>query len=262
MKRYLSIYKSFFRFSFSNFTAFRANAINNIIATSAWGAFQFIWIQLLTIRTQSAFGWTRDELVILAILYIIIIGVFHFFFTRNFDRFSRIIDQGELDFLLLKPIDSQFIATCLILNFPNLIRVLLGTILLMVYLSVRHISLPLIGIMGFFVFVVFGVILLYSLWLFYSSILIWFPRLTNIIEFLYTINGMGRYPTEMIEGLRNILVLFLLPFSIAIATPAKILVRGTLQGDGWMLMAISLGMFILSRFWWKFALRFYTSASS
>ena len=262
MRKYLTIYRSFFKFSFMNFTTFRAYAVNSIMATVGWGAFQFIWIQLLTVRTKSAFGWSRDELVILAILYIIVIGIFHFLFTRNFDRFTTIIDRGELDFLLLKPVDSQFIATCFWINYSNLIRTFLGIVLLITYLHIRQITLPLMGIAGFLVFIVFGIMLLYSLWLFYCTLLIWFPRLTNVIDFLYTINGMARYPTEMIEGIRNFIVLFLLPFSISISTPVKVLVRGTLQGEVAGLIVLSIGMFVFTRFFWKFALRHYTSASS
>lgn len=262
MKRYWQIYKSFFRFSFSNFVTFRAYAINSIVSTVGWGAFQFIWIQLLTAQTKSAFGWSKDELVILAILYIVIIGIFHFLFTRNFDRFSTIIDRGELDFLLLKPVDSQFMATCFFLNFSNLLRSALGIGLLIVYVNYRHIMITAVGVAGFVVFALFGIMLLYSLWLFYSTILIWFPRLTNIIDFLYTINGIARYPVEMIMELRNFLILFLLPFAITIATPAKVLVRGALEGEVWGLLAISIAMFAFTRSLWKFALRHYTSASS
>lgn len=242
--------------------AYRAYAINSIASTVGWGAFQFIWIQLLTIQTKSAFGWSKDELVILAILYVIVIGIFHFLFTRNFDRFSTTIDRGELDFLLLKPIDSQFTATCFFISYPNLLRSILGVILLVVYLNLRHIVLPLHGIVGFFVFIGFGIVLLYSLWLFYTTLLIWFPRLTNIIDFLYTINGMARYPTRMIQEMRNFIIIFLLPFSLTIASPVRVLVRGTLQGDVFGLVALSCGMFVFTRFFWKFALRHYTSASS
>lgn len=262
MKRYWRIYKAFFRFSFSNFVTFRAYAVNSMVSTIGWGAFQFIWVNLLTAQTKSAFGWSKDELVILAILYIIVIGIFHFLFTKNFDRFTTIIDRGELDFLLLKPVDSQFIATTFFLNFSNLMRSLLGIGLLIFYVNMRHIALSPGGIAGFIVFIIFGIALLYSLWLFYTTLLIWFPRLTNIIDFLYTINGMARYPAEMIEGMRNFLVLFLLPFSVTIATPAKVLVRGALEGDVWLLLALSSAMFAFTRAMWQYALRHYSSASS
>lgn len=261
-KRYINLYKELLRFSFKNFLVFRAHFINSIIATVGWGAFQFIWIQLLTFRTRSAFGWSRDELVILAIAYIIMMGIFHFLFSHNMSRLSRIIDKGELDFLLLKPIDSQFLVSFYIQNYPNLIRVLLGVLLLFVYLHATHLTFSLIGWMGFLCFICFGVVLLYALWMFYSTFLIWFPRLTNIIDFLFTINGMARYPSEMMKKLNMGILLFVIPFSLSVATPVKILVRGTFDSDVIYLMVISIGMLVVSRLFWLFALRHYTSASS
>lgn len=262
MKRYIDLYKALLRFSFLRFTTYRALFINSMIATVGWGFFQIIWVNLLTIRTKSAFGWSKNELIILAILYVIIIGLFHFFFTGNFERFSHIIDKGELDFILLKPIDSQFMVTNYLQRFPNLVRVALGVLFLFVYLFITNTHIALIGWIGFSVFIIFGIVLLYSLWMIYCTLLIWFPRLTNLIEFLYTINGMSRYPIEMMYEVKNFILLFILPFSIAIATPAKVLVRATLNGEVVGLVFLSVGLFIASRIFWKYALRHYTSASS
>jgi len=262
MKRYLSLYRAFFKFSVMNFTVFRANLINGIVSTVGWGIFQLIWIRLLTIRTQSAFGWSKNELTILALMYVIVIGVFHFLFTRNFDRFSRIIDRGELDFMLLKPVNPQFYATCFIFSLPNLARVFIGSIFLVLFMILTKTTITLAGMAFFLVLSLFGIILLYSLWLSYSTLLIWFPRLTNIIDFLYTINGMARYPVEMLKGLQYFLLFFVLPFALTISTPAKVFLRGGLDQDTVILIVFSLGLFFISNQFFKFALRHYTSASS
>lgn len=262
MKRYIELYKALLHFSFLRFTTYRALFINSMIATVGWGFFQIIWINLLTVRTRSAFGWSKNELIILAILYVIIIGFFHFFFTGNFERFSHIIDKGELDFILLKPIDSQFMVTNYLQRFPNLVRVALGILFLFVYLFISNTHVAPAGWVGFCVFIIFGIVLLYSLWLMYCTLLIWFPRISNLIDFLYTINGMSRYPTEMMYEVKNFILLFILPFSIALATPAKVLVRGTLNGEVAGLVFLSISLFIAARIFWKFALRHYTSASS
>jgi ABC-2 type transport system permease protein len=262
MKRYLSLYKTFLRFSFMNFTVFRANLINGTVATLGWGVFQLISIRILTVRTQSAFGWSRDELSVLALSYTTIIGVFHFLFTRNFDRFSRIIDRGELDFILLRPVDPQFMTTCFIQNIPNLIRVFMGIILLAAFTIFAQITVTLFQMAGFAALSIFGVALLYSLWLMLTTFLVWFPRLTNIIDFLYTVNGMARYPSEMILEARNYLLLFILPFAITVATPAKALIKHVSITEIATLLTTSLIMLFLSRAFWKYALRHYTSASS
>lgn len=262
LKRYVNLYRAFLRFSFHQFVIYRAHFVNSTISTVGWGIFQIIWISLLTVRTKSAFGWSKNELMILAILYVIIIGLLHFFFTGNFERLSRLIDRGELDFVLLKPVDSQFMVTNFLQRYANLVRVVLGILFLFFYIHITHTTITTAGWIGFMVFVIFGIALLYSLWLIYSSLLIWFPRLTNITDFLFTINGMSRYPVEMIREANVFILFFILPFSIAVATPAQILVRGTLNGDVLTLTILSVVLFIFSRKFWYYALRHYTSASS
>ena len=98
--------------------------------------------------------------------------------------------------------------------------------------------------------------------MFYSTFLIWFPRLTNIIDFLFTINGMARYPSEMMKKLSPGILLFVLPFTLSVATPVKVLVRGSFDADILYLIIISIGMFVISRLFWLYALQHYTSASS
>ena len=98
--------------------------------------------------------------------------------------------------------------------------------------------------------------------MFYCTFLIWFPRLTNIIDFLFTIDGMARYPSEMIKKLNPIILFFILPFTLSVATPVKVLVRGSFDGDIIYLIIISVGMSVVSRLFWLYALRHYTSASS
>jgi ABC-2 type transport system permease protein len=262
MKRYIHLYKALLRFSFLRFATYRALFINSLVATVGWGFFQIAWIHLLTVRTRSAFGWTKNELIILAILYVIIAGVFHFFFTGNFERFSHLINKGELDFILLKPVDSQYLVTNFLQRIPNLIRVALGVCFLSIHILVTKTEITFAGWLGFAVFIIFGVALLYSLWMIYCTLLVWFPRISNLIDFLLTINGMSRYPAEMMYEVKNFILIFILPFSMAVATPVKVLVRGALDGEVAGLVILSAGLFVTSRLFWNYALRHYTSASS
>jgi ABC-2 type transport system permease protein len=262
MRYYFKIYKRLIRLNFALILTYRMSFLNSIVATIGWGFFQIIWIYMLTYRTKSVFGWSRDELIILAVCYIIIIAIFHLLFSRNFERLSRIIDRGQLDSLLLKPADSQFLISVWIIRYANIFRIGMGVGLLLFLLNNLHITVSLINIIGFFILIIFGLVLLYSLWFIFSTSLIWFPQLTNLVDFLYTINGMSRYPTEMIKTLPFYLLPVLIPFTITIVTPTKALLGRILAGDVIGLILITSALFFLSRIFWKFALRHYTSASS
>ncbi len=242
--------------------AYRANFINSAVSTCGWGVFQIIWILLLTAKIKSAYGWSSHELILISASYVFAIGIFHFFFSRNFDRFSNLIDRGGLDNLLLKPADSQFLLSLWHINYANIIRMIIGLALVYYFVVTAHIHVSPINIIGYFVLIFFGVILLYSLWFLFATIMVWFPRLTNIVDFMYNLNGVARFPSEMIYEFKNFILLFLLPFTFTIATPTRALFNKVLAGDVVGLLALTLIFFFLSRRFWQFALRSYTSASS
>ena len=131
------------------------------------------------------------------------------------------------------------------------------------YMLVKmQISITLINILGFCALAFFGIAILYSIWFIVCTLIIWFPRLSNLVDLLYNLNGLARFPPEMIYGLKNFFLLFLIPFTLTIALPTKVLFNRVLNGEIILLTAISFVLFWLSRKFWKFALRYYTSASS
>lgn len=262
MKRYLKIYRALIKINFSSLLAHKANFINNIVSTMVWALFQLVWVGLLTFRTKSAYGWSRQELILLAASYVFMIGFLHMFFTRNFDRLSQLIDRGGLDNLLIKPLDSQFIVSCWYINLTQIVRLILGSSIIFYLINTMHLHVTIINAIGYAILILSGVILMYSIWFLFSTSLIWFPRLTNIIDFLYMINGAARFPPEMIRESRNFVLLFLIPFTLTLAVPTRVLIQRVMYGDMTELIVLMFVLFIISRIFWKFALRSYTSASS
>lgn len=262
MKHYFKIYKALIKINFSLLLIYRANFFNSAIATVGWGIFQIVFMSLLTSKTKSAFGWKTQEMIILAVSYTIIIALFHFIFSRNFDYFSKIVNKGELDYYLLKPVDSQFLMSISHISWAQILRFFLGIGLMSYFLNKYNYHISLTNVFGFFALTIFSLTLLYSLWFIIATVLIWYPNLDNLIEVLYTINGFARYPSEMFRNISSLLIFFIIPYTLTIATPTKALLGRILSGDIIILLIVSSGLFLISRFFWRFALRSYTSASS
>ncbi len=262
MKRYFRVYRAYAKMSLEALFAYRANFINSSISSVAWGVFSFVSIFLLTSKTSTIYGWKREEIIILTCGYQIMIGVFHTLFSKNFGYMAEVIEYAQLDGFLLKPIDSQFVMSMRWVNYTSIFRIFIGLIFLLYILQNFSIGLdPFItGI--FFLLLLVGLLLLYSVWFTVATVLIWFPRLSNIIELMFNVSGMTRYPGELYKHASEYLFLFLLPITLVVATPVKFLFRRTSIFDISELFLVAIIFFISSRKFWKFALRFYTSASS
>ena len=261
MQRYLRIYKAIVKINTALIFAYRANFINHLFSTFVWGAFNVIWILLLTTKTKYVSGWRSDELVIITVGYVIITGVYYSLFAHNFENFSRIIDRGEFDGVLLKPLDAQFQTSMLRVSFASLIRTILGGVFLIWWISFHQYNIGLFQVVSFITLIGVGVMMMYAVWFFFITLLIWYPNLNNMIEFLYTINGFVRYPTEMLKASGLTPLLLFIPLSLIVATPVKVLLQKNAWGDVGLLLVLAIGLFALSRIFWKYALKSYTSAS-
>jgi len=262
MQRYLKIYLTLWRLNFSALVAYRSNFINSIISSIAWGSFSLYSIIILTSRSTLIFGWKREELLLLNGLYGMVIGIFHLLISRNMERFARIIHFGELDFILLKPLDSQFAVSFWLVSYTNFFRILIALIYTLVIMQGLHLSISLFQLFYFFILVCISLILLYAIWFLILTLTVWFTRLSNLVDVMYTLTGIARYPQEVTRQLSNYIFLFLLPFTFIITTPTKLFLHKSSLSDLIILVLLATGTLYLSRLFWRFALRYYTSASS
>lgn len=175
---------------------------------------------------------------------------------------AEIIDFAQLDTILIKPIDSQFFLTMRWVNYASIIRIVFGVGFLLYFLHSFELRITVMSTLIFFLFLSLGVLLLYSLWFGVATLLLWFPRLSNLMELMYTVAGLTRYPGEMYRNASEYLFLFLLPLTLIVSTPVKFLVRRASSMDLMFLVFFAVLFFLASRKFWLFALRFYTSASS
>ncbi len=262
MKRYIKVYAALWKMSFNVLTVYRANFFNSMASSISWAMFSIISILLLTSRVGMIYGWTKTEIILLTCGYQIMIGVFHTLFSRNFERMADLIEWGQLDALLVKPLNVQFLLSVSWVNHTSISRIILGFGMLVYIITTTGIQTSVIEAVSFMVLLGVGVVLLYSVWFIVATFIIWFPRMSNVIELMYTISGIARYPGEMYRNALGSLFFVLLPVILIVTTPIKLLVsKGSLQ-EIVLLVGLATTCLLVSSRFWKFALRRYTSASS
>lgn len=249
------------KLSLASLLAYRVNFINGIFSSLVWSIFGMLATFLLTSKTQHIFGWSRNELLVLTACYNIFFGVFYMFFSRNFAEMTRIIHFGQLDTYLLRPIDSQFSLTCWTQGFYQITRVVVGTLFLFYILSLMHVHVTPWSVLFFLLLFIFGIMIMYSIWFMILTITIWFTNLSNLVDFMYSVNIITKYPQEMYKGFSEYLFLALFPLTLVLVIPVKEILHKILLSDIFILLIVAVIMLFISRHFWKFALRFYTSAS-
>ncbi len=260
MIKHLRYIRQIIIINFSYFLAYRLNLINEFLSSTIWGSFSFVSIILLTTKATSVYGWSREELYILTGSFGIIYGLFAVFMIRNMNRFEVVMDRGLLDYHLLKPIDAQFTLSSWVINYAASVRIFIGLAIVSVYSSRMHLVIDAWTIIGYICLLLFGIIIMYCVWFTAAIVLIWNPRLSNVIEVMYTVSNIAKYPPEMFNAIKNVLF-FMIPITLMIATPTKVLLHKILLGDIFWLVFSALLIFYLTRRLWIYSLRHYTSAN-
>lgn len=205
-------------------------------------------------------GWSWDEALIVLGVFTILQGVSGTFLAPNLNRIVRHVQNGTLDFVLLKPISSQFWLSTYTLSPWGLPDLLFGC-LIVLYAGSRLNLPPSAYVMGL-VPLLLGIVILYSLWFILGSTSIWFVKVYNVTEVLRALVEAGRYPMVAYPASYRFFFTFVVPVAFLTTIPAETAL-GRTELD-WTLAAgaIAIVLLVVCSQFWRFALRFYTSASS
>jgi ABC-2 type transport system permease protein len=236
-----------------NFILAALTSLGNL-SGSIFGLFLFY-------RTGYTFqGWRWEEALIVLGIFTLLQGFSSTFLAPNLNRIVDHVQKGTLDFVLLKPISSQFWLSIHTLSPWGLPDIIFGGIL--IGYAGGRLGITLTNYLISAIPLVFGLGSLYSLWFMLGATSIWFVKIYNVTEVLRGLLEAGRYPMVAYPIAYRFFFTFVVPVAFFTTVPAEAML-GRVQ-VGWIVGAglLALGLLIVTRFFWSFALRFYTSASS
>lgn len=259
--RYWRVYRTFFVSSFARELEFRANFFAKIAQNLVWIGF-FVMILLVIFRnTDSIAGWTRGETYMLAATCFLMNAVSGGLFM-SLVEIPQQVRLGTLDFVVTKPIDSQFWVSTRKFNFSD-VGVLVAGVLMVGYgLYITELAPTLSQWLAYFVLVGTSLAIFYSFNLALMTLGIWLVRVDNLWVLGESVMQIARYPVDIYQGTLQRLFVYVVPLAFLATIPTRQLVREfdasmLALGVGWAAVAL-----ILSRLFWKFAMKHYTSASS
>ncbi|MDF1660843.1 MAG: ABC transporter permease [Planctomycetota bacterium] len=205
-------------------------------------------------------GWVWDEALVVLGFFTLLQGVSASFLSANLSKIVGYVQMGTLDFVLLKPVDSQFWLSTRAFSLWGIPDLLLGTFI--IGLAGTRLGLGPLDYLSALFPLLCGLVTLYSLWFMLGATSIWFVKVYNVTEVLRKTLEAGRFPITAFPAAWRIFFTYVVPVAFMTSVPAE-----TLLGRGsapWLLGAIVLAatLSVIARSFWHFALRFYTSASS
>jgi ABC-2 type transport system permease protein len=260
MLRYLRVLRLFWATALAAEMEYRLNFAIAALTSVSGLIGSLFWLSLFFRSGESIGGWSWPAAMLVLGLFTLMQGMSATLLDANLSRIVSHVEKGTLDFVLLKPIDSQFWLSLRNLSPWGLPDLVMGVSLLLyagrrLDFSAEHYLRGLIPVL-------LAMVVLYSLWFILGATSIWFVKVYNVTEVLRGLLETGRFPITAYPVAVRVIFTTVVPVAFMTTVPARAMLGEA--GLAWLAAtaALALAMFAFSRWFWRLALRYYTSASS
>lgn len=246
--------------------SFRGHFIVNVIGEVVWLVLLLVFIRVIYANTADIKGWSQPQYYCLIGSHMIVTSLFEALFFGNCWRIAQLVRSGDLDFVLVRPANTQFLLSLERIDYAALANAPVGLALCVVGLIDLNVSLGAVQVALFPLLIGAGVMILYSLLFMFAVTSVWFIRQTGVDHLWFYAVSLARYPAEIYRqfarGTLYFALVFVVPVLMVSNLPANVLVRSFnpcmvayVVGSAVILLGLSTIVF-------RVALRSYRSASS
>jgi ABC-2 type transport system permease protein len=260
--KYLRLFSAFLRVSVLGELAYRVNFFWQLFQSLLSLAVSLIGLAVIFSYTNTLGGWQPSEILVLVGVYFLVGGIIGLVIQPGMEQFIESVRDGTLDFTLTKPEDAQLIVSIRRVEVWRLIDIGLGLAVLVVALIRLGEKVGLLQAGSFILMLIAGAVIIYSFFLILATLSFWFVRVENILVIFQSMYEAGRWPVSLYPGWLRYGLTFVIPVAFATTIPAEALtVRlswETLLGA----VGLAVGLFAVSRLFWRVGLRHYSGASA
>lgn len=240
---------------------YRTNFLTMMVVDLIWIVIEFSLFSVIYSNVDTLAGWTKEQVFFFLGVFFASDALFTTFFQRNFWTFSDLVNKGELDLFLTKPVHPLFLALTRSFNLTAIFNMLFGIAIMVKFAGPAGFS---GGVKWFLVpvwlFVGLSVALLlrfaFSIWIF------WTDRSWALSRLYYQFFGIATKPDTLFPPIIRYALLTFLPFGFIGSVPARALIHGLEPLEYGLLVAVLVIFFVFNVSMWRAGLKRYQSASS
>lgn len=263
--RYIKIFFDFLKYNTMADMEYRLNMILSFFADIIWYICQLSLFEAMFSYFPQMNGWTRDSIAIFMAYLFVCDSLWMLLFNENLQKLNSLIVNGELDLLLTKPINSQFMVSFRKISITYLANFLI-TLSWLVYSLQKMPSMNsttlLLSLLWLILLVPLSLMISYALRFFFAAACLYFTHAESYTYLWYSFFKIATRPNDLYHKVLRYFSLFVIPLAFMYTIPAKIILG---QEPWWMVivtMALAVFLIYLSHWYWQRGLKKYSSASS
>jgi ABC-2 type transport system permease protein len=239
---------------------YRLDFAFQIVMALFWTATALVplWV-LFSMRTGLA-GWSAYEALMVSGFFVALKGVLQGVIQPALTNVVEHIRKGTLDFLLLKPVDAQFLLSTSKLDLAHGTDVLsgLGIIVWATTKTGHHPSWLEIALAAGITLC--AVAILYAIWILVVSLAFKVVKIDNLSYLIVSTFDAARWPSSVFRGALSFVFTFVVPLALMTTYPALALLGRLDLAQGGTSVAVAAAFLIGSRLVWLRSVRSYTGA--
>jgi len=248
--------------------AFRGSFILTCVSTVLEVGLTLVFFNLVFAARPTALGWTYQQVLLLVGTYQLVEGLFRFLLAGG-GRLAQLVETGNLDMILVRPCNPQYLISIGRVNWQAVPRALIGLTVVIrgalagdglieaqtvTWLAAAKGA----GLYG--LLVVAAVLMRYAVSYMVNTAAIWLVRVDALQSLAAETFSLAQYPAVIFKRGARLFFSFVIPVLFVANVPANALQSSI--GAGMVVQAILTGsaLLMLSHWFWRYALRKYSSA--
>lgn len=241
--------------------SYRLGSIGFLLGKLVRLLFFFAYIVAIFTHTQTLAGYTLVETVLFFLTFNLVDITAQIFF-RGIYGARRVVVEGDLDYYLVQPCSPLFRMACTTVDFLDVVTML--PVLAMTAEAIRRVpgETSWLSVALFALLTANGVAIAFAIHVFVAALAVRTQELDNTIWLYRDMMFLGKFPADIYNRQLQAILIFLVPIAVMTTFPAKALL-GRLDA-AWTAYAFAFAALLVaaSLWFWRDALRRYTSVSS
>ncbi len=261
----------FMQVSVQNIAAYRFDLVARVFMSFMHLGIEILGLWVVFSNVDVINGWGPWHMLILVGVYRIIAGGIRILIVPNMREVLEEIREGRFDFVLLRPVNAQLLASIRKFVVWRFSDVILGMAAAMVgaYKLLGYV--PFGKVATFIVMLIASFVIVYCVWLMLATLCFWFVRIQNIEMVFWNVFEAGRFPIVIYRPSVQWLLTFVVPLAFITTFPAAAMAedKALIPALSWLpcplwVPAIILAgvMFVVSNRFWNYGIRHYSGASA
>lgn len=258
---YLKVWSRVFRSGMKRNYLYKIDIFVRILRTILVVGVQIFLLNVLFGKNELYVGWSKSEAYLVIGIWNLLNYLGWSIFSTNLLYLESKVIEGKFDYILLKPISSDWYASFSDFFITNFITAISGIILIVYYVIVEWGKISLVNVLVGLVAICIALLIWYSIYLFFAAFTISNPR-NGVLSIAKELLGLTKYPIDVFGESIKVVFYTLIPIAFLTTLPANIIIgRGKYE---FILIGLGIGLILLliAKLVWKMNVKRYSSASS